>query len=272
MKTRMCNWVVIAAFAALACLSTVAHGEVLLVNFEELDLSPNSYWNGADGRGGFSSRGVSFNNSYNTDWGSWSGWAYSNVQDSTTHGWTNQYAAFPGTGYDSSSNYAVGYVGDPYYGGVIPSITLPDGWRVQSARFTNTTYAALSMRYGDAFAKKFGGDDGTKPDYFKLIVTGKDATGQPVGTVEFYLADYRFENNADDYIVGTWQYCDLSALSKARILEFTLESSDVGDWGMNTPAYFAMDNLTLVPEPSSALLLAIGLGTIVLGRWWRRRG
>jgi hypothetical protein len=61
--------------------------------------------------------------------------------------------------------------------------------------------------------------------------------------VEFYLADYRFADNRDDYILDTWQYVDLTSLGMIKSLEFTLSSSDIGEWGMNTPAYFAIDTL-----------------------------
>jgi hypothetical protein len=39
-------------------------------------------------------------------------------------------------------------------------------------------------------------------------------------------------------------------------LEFSLSSSDIGSYGMNTPAYFALD--MVVPEPGTLVLLALG--------------
>jgi hypothetical protein len=63
--------------------------------------------------------------------------------------------------------------------------------------------------------------------------------------VHFYLADYRFEDNAEDYIVKTWEWFDLSSLGRADSLMCTLGSSDTGMFGMNTPAYFCVDNLTI---------------------------
>ena len=134
---------------------------------------------------------------------------------------------------------------------------------------TNTTYAALSMLNGDSFAKKFGGASGNDPDWFLLTITGKNASGGTTGTVDFYLADYQFENNANDYIVDDWTFVDLTALGDiVKSLEFALSSSDVGQWGMNTPASFAMDSLTVVPEPSTLVLLC---GAGVAGAVWRYR-
>jgi len=73
-------------------------------------------------------------------------------------------------------------------------------------------------------------------------------------------------------ILNTWQSVDLSSLSAAKTLTFSLTSSDNGAYGMNTPAYFAMDNLTLsaVPEPSTlALLCVAGIAGALWG--YRRR-
>jgi hypothetical protein len=43
-----------------------------------------------------------------------------------------------------------------------------------------------------------------------------------------------------------------------KSLEFSLNSSDAGVFGMNTPAYFALDDLNCVPEPATMILLALG--------------
>jgi hypothetical protein len=263
-------------------------------------LGTGQYWNGSDLFGpvvtdttssttyatSFRSGGASFNNSY-TWWksyhyGSWTGWAFSDVSDTTTAGVVNQYAAFPGDGADGSHNYAVGFVSS--YDGVYPTITLPSGTQIQSIAVTNTTYAAVSMRDGDAYGKQFGAntaiDDETgdevvvnmdAPDWFKLTVTGSKGAGV-VGSVDFYLADYRFSDNSKDYIVSNWATVDLSSLSSATMLKFSLSSSDSSDWGMNTPSYFAVDNITVssVPEPSTLALLC-GVGVVAIIGFVRRK-
>ena len=128
---------------------------------------------------------------------------------------------------------------------------------------TNTTYAVQSMLQGDAYAKVFGGEDGNDADWFKLTIHGLDSDYNQTGnSVDFYLADYRFENNSQDYIIDEWTWIDLSGLGAVSGLSFEMSSSDGGDGrSMNTPAYFAMDNFTThpVPVPAAVWLLASGL-------------
>ncbi|MHC4649078.1 MAG: DUF4465 domain-containing protein, partial [Planctomycetota bacterium] len=181
--------------------------------------------------------------------------------DTATAGYTNQYSAYTGTGYDPGDDiYAVGYAGFS----TIPTVTFENPTPVVGAYFTNTTYAALAMLNGEPPARKFGGTGGDDPDWFLLTITGKDASGQVTGTVPFYLGDYTSADNGLDYIVDDWEYVDLGLLHVVKTVEFTLTSSDTGDYGMNTPAYFAMDNL-VVPEPTGIVLLALG------GMYLRRR-
>ena len=62
-------------------------------------------------------------------------------------------------------------------------------------------------------------------------------------SVDFYLADYRFADNSEDYIVKDWTFVSLEALGDVDSLLFSLTSTDNDSmFGMNTPAYFCMDN------------------------------
>ncbi len=218
-------------------LASVANADI--ATFEDLTLPSESYWNGADGSGGFTSGGAYFSNNYNADWDSWDGFSYSNATDTTTQGTAAQYNAITGAGQGGSVNYATAYIGwaSP------PTVTLSSPGVVGGLYVTNCSYPYYSMQDGDMFSKKFGGATGDDPDFFMLTITGKDADGAVTGAVDFYLADYRPADNSADYVVDTWQYVDLSSLGVVESLEFALSSSDVGDWGMNTPAYFAIDTL-----------------------------
>jgi hypothetical protein len=215
-----------------------------LADFDDLSLATaDSSWNGSDETGDFTSGSASFNNSF-TDWGggftSWEGWAYSNRSDTTTAGYTNQYSAITGAA-QSGSNYGIAYIG--WTGS--PSITLNNARIVEGIYVTNTTYAYLAMKNGEGPATKFNDQS-----WFKLSITGKDASGSPTSTVNFYLADA-------GHIVNTWEYVSLISLGAVKSLEFALSSSDNGGMGMNTPAYFALD--TVVPEPATMALLGIGM-------------
>jgi hypothetical protein len=258
---------------ALTLLAAVAPAAgQTTVTFENPTLSqplsgPNTFQNGStlSPPGSFTTAGATFNNSYNATFDTWSGWAYSNVTNVTTPGFGNQYAAYalPNGGGDNSSNFGVAFTFNPGDA----TIQLPVGMRPASVRLTNTTYAALSMRDGDQFAKKFGGTSGNDPDFFLLTITGLNGQNQPTGSVNFYLADYRFTDNSLDYIVAQWTTVDLSALGEdTSRLSFALTSSDVGAFGMNTPAYFALDNLVLTPVPEPSL---VGWSVAVAFGAWR---
>jgi len=245
------------------------------IDFEVLSLTSNSSFNGgpATNTDGWTSGNTSFGNSF-TDWGggftSWNGFSYSNVNDVTTPGFGNEYAAFTGTAY-SGTIYAVGYSGSQDF------INLPTGLGADSVRVTNTTYAALDMTNGSGFSKKFGGPSGNDPDFLSVTFTGyslANATGSQVGTpVEFYLADFRFADNSQDYIVDSWQLLDLSPLGHAASIGLSWGSSDVGIFGINTPTYVAIDDLTIapVPEPGTWALGAVAIAGAVGLRWRRRQ-
>lgn len=245
------------ALVVLACagaLLPLARAATLVTTFESPALGAESHVH--DSAYTDTANQVTFSNTYNSTFDSWSGFARSTSTDNTTPGFGNQYGSIAGGGADGSATYGVGYY-SPY--DPLPTITF-DGYRglVESIDLTNITYAALSMQTGDAFAKKFGGVDGTDPDYLLLTISGY-AGDALTGTVSFYLADFRSSNSAEDYIVTDWRTLDLSSLGWVNELKFSMTSSDVGDFGINTPTYFAADNLQFVPEPSSALLAFVCL-------------
>jgi hypothetical protein len=140
-------------------------------------------------------------------------------------------------------------------------ITFATPESVSGAFFTNTTYAALSMLNGDAFAKKFGGVSGTDADWFNITIEGL-LGGAVIGNQVFYLADYRFADSADDYVIDQWTWVDLSGFGLVDELRFSFDSSDLGTFGINTPTYAAMDFLVSVPEPNTALMFALGLAIL----------
>ncbi|MBV6653209.1 MAG: DUF4465 domain-containing protein [Mameliella sp.] len=209
-------------------------------DFENYGLTAGDALNGSDGTNSFTSGNISFRNSYNPDFNSWSGWAVTAGTDVTTPGFTNDLSAITGGGYNSTA-YAMSYA----FSQTFMKLEGPAaGGTVEGMYITNSTYTYLSMLEGDGFAKKFGGETGDDPDF--LVLTIKKYLGGELGadSVSFYLADYRFEDNSQDYIIDEWTYVDLTSLGNADSLEFSMNSSDVGGFGMNTPAYFCIDDFT----------------------------
>ena len=229
----------------------------------------------------FTSGFYSFENTYSVaSWGSYSqAWSYSSYTDVTTSGSGNQYSSIVGNG-ESSDQYGVcnatAYTDNRLFSTSQVAFT-PTG-----AYFTNTTYAALSMENGDAFATQFGdvSNSASGEDWFLLTIYGLDSDSTHNGdSVNFYLADYRFADNSEDYIIDEWTWVDLSSLENVYGLDFVLSSSDNNTGGMLTPQYFAMDNfdgtvagiqtnsanqLSAFPNPTSGELnINIESGSIV---------
>lgn len=214
--------------------------ETRTADLESLTLGSSSYWNGSDGTGEFNSTGVKFGNNYNATFDSWAGFAYSQNADIVTSSYNNQYSVFDET--NGSNKFALYY--PPFEEDAYASFPVGSEYVVKSVSICNSSYAALTMKNGDpSFAKKFGGATGNDKDWFKMTVIGFNAVGDSVKSVDFYLADYRSDDNMKDYIVNKWTTVDLSSLGKINKLTFRLTSSDTGAWGMNTPAYVCVDDI-----------------------------
>jgi hypothetical protein len=223
------------------------------IDFESLNLSQaDTFYNGADNAAQFtittnSGNLASFSNYYGTFPGGdyWGGFAYSNMTDATTFGIQNQYSAISGNGVNNSLNYGLYYPDG--------TISFSQNTFIDSIFVTNTSYAYYSMLNGDAYGKKFGlttnanGEiDGTNgEDFFKVWAIAMNELGEKTDSVDFYLADFRFADNSQDYILNTWKKIDLTALGSVKSLTFRFESSDMSLVYINTPTYFALDNLYL---------------------------
>ncbi len=233
------------------------------VDFESFNLQPETFWDGSDLSGTMSISGtdtiydttfvfndVAFENQWTIgQWGGYlsKGWVFSNKTSDTVIGLAGAYNSYAGGGANNTSNYAITFASTPQ------SFSVANGSEKEfaSVQITNSSYAAHSMLLGDSYAKKFGGTTGDDPDWFLLTIVGYNANNDSIGVVNLYLADYRFSDNSQDYIVKDWQSVDLSTLGAVNRIEFRLSSSDVGNWGMNTPAYVVIDELT--PASSASI-------------------
>lgn len=210
-----------------------------IADFENLELADESHMSVSteddDERTEFQSGDFEFATGCMSDYDYWYWFGYANQTGNTFTSQDDQWKNVVGGGYDESKNYGVAYAAafnGPCYATVL---NYENGVVVPGFYITNSSYAYSSMSNGDGFAKKFG-----LGDWFKLTITGFDAAGKETGKKEFYLADLREAEKA--YIINDWRYVDLSGLGKVKKLGFELTSTDTGDWGMNTPAYFCFDN------------------------------
>lgn len=205
--------------------------------FEDVPLGSGGIWQPPVGENEMPSGGWLFTN-FN-EYGYWGGFTASNRTDLNQTGLNAQYTAVPGVGYDGSSQYAVAYT----YG-MQTEVYAADGQThtVTGCYITNNLWAYQDIFEGSMGQTPFGGLTGDDPDWFKLTATGKNANGQTVGELDFYLADYRFANNEEDYVVDTWEWFDLSPLGPVASISFSLSSTKSNYGGMITPAYFCMDN------------------------------
>ncbi len=171
-------------------------------------------------------------------WGSLLGeFNCSNHTDNVTPGFTNQYSNITGSGYEGSANFGLAFVPTDF----TTYETIPVGLRLNNdaagslvAGFyvTNTTYAYYYIQDNYA-AGEF---------WLKLIVRGYNAGLPSADSVVFTLADY---SGGNSFALNTWEWVNLAALGNVDSLTFDLSSNDTaGGWGINTPSYFAMDNLT----------------------------
>lgn len=228
-------------FVSALVLGTTALQAQTVATFEDITLPhPDTFYVNYTASGtdvGFNDGLAHFPCVYDTSYGGfWSyGFAYTNMTDSVTSGYMNQYSAKAGKGYGGSSNYVMSYGNQ----NVVRLIGAAIGHPVGGFYVTNSTYAYNSMRDGDMFARKFHNGD-----WFKLIVRGYSGGTLKPDSVTVYLADFLFPDTTMNYILKTWQWVNTASLGDVDSLQFSLRSTDNGMFGMNTPAYFCIDNFT----------------------------
>ncbi|MDR1675591.1 MAG: DUF4465 domain-containing protein [Tannerella sp.] len=131
-----------------------------------------------------------------------------------------------------------------------PAITLDGEYEAVGIYLNNHPWPYYSNLYGDGFARALDQEG----DYFKVTITGLNADSEETGTVEYLLAEYKdgaLQQSTD------WEWVDLSPLGKVNSLTFTLTSTDVGDWGMNTSAYFCLDKLQVRTTGAGGIIVPL---------------
>lgn len=198
-----------------ALIDNPQYGGALLYNADEYK------WDDAD------NTNLSCSFSLNGDWGK--GWFYGGIAMSNyidadeTHNSYNYQLAVPKS--NGSNNFAVVQAGSATNQAVL---SFSDGAHViKSMQVMNTTYALYSS---------WAGIKGDLADGYKFAVT---VTADNGASKEIVLA----ENTT---AIEDWTNIDLSSLGAVKSLTFTFSGTNSGDYGLNTPAYVAIDNIVVV--------------------------
>ena len=84
----------------------------------------------------------------------------------------------------------------------------------------------------------------TEQDTLTLVIAALDMTLAEGDTIHYHLAVNGEKNNG-------WVKVPLTALGKTAGLSFRMTTTDMGEYGANTPLYFALDGLTVNTEPTT---------------------
>jgi hypothetical protein len=221
---------------------------VEFIGFEELKsvIPSGEVWNGSNGQRQYSAPDslfqaeLSMNIGWDTSWGGYwkNQWAFSRKNITTVEPSDfskHLYAAKAGKGAEEQGEvYAIG-TQNAFLLNPDPVNQFIDGFYI-----TNTTFAYNSMAFGDNFGKKFTAAD---KDSFVLNIH-LFLNGKLQKTQQVILADFRSTDTTKHMLLDTWQWVGLNATTDS--IQFELQSSDVGDFGINTPLYFALDKIAVI--------------------------
>ena len=269
----------------------IVTGTAMVADFENLWLENDSYWAGPDWKGtveesiwdadelqgSFVSGSYSFANNYIPEYSSWSSFAVANRQSSDYYDLMEDMCNSTVGGAHKGDNYAVFFDPTGYAPATVKVLNNADGQVIPGFYITNAAYTVDAILNGDGNFNH-GETDGQGKQVY-------DSEGNVVGQVEFhqgdfllltitadngeemeyYLADYRSENEDDWYYVQDWQYVDLTSLGTVKELEFALTSSRKNAWGYTTPLYCCIDDFG-AQAPVSVTVSDLGYATFSWSR------
>ena len=141
-------------------------------------------------------------------------------------------------GHEGSDNFAIVY--DAGAWGSPAALAMADGVArvIESAWINNTCYTLNVLVNGNDYAAKMA-----ENGFYKVIATGY-VGDEAVGTSEYFLAK-------NISFVTEWVKWDLSGLGAVEKVVFSVQGSpeQYGDYGFNTPAYFALDDIAVKVYP-----------------------
>lgn len=223
-------------------LLEVSGAKPAIATFDDLALEPETAWYGKRESEGHDHRkftyysgSYSFPCEYAPSLLTWGGVAYSNQTKTTFSSlFPDQFNSVVGHGVNGSKNYAVAYA---YGQHTVEVRATHAGPAVIPGTFvTNTAWVKDVTQKGTGM-----GDEPHTPfhkgDYLLLIAS--NSKGQ---SIEFPLVDYRSSNDAEHYVIDSWQWLDLSALGETESVIFSMKGTRVAGGGTTIPAYFCLDD------------------------------
>lgn len=225
----------------LADSIAISAQEIKMAGFEEKKLSAESSWSGDEewtekDTYTWKSGSYDFEIFVWTEFDFWSGFAISNESSTEATDYKGQFRSSVGKAYEGE-NYAVCYPQGQYIRMTTPAET---GEVVSGFYITSTAWTKYAILNGDGMSSD-GGKPFAKGDWLKITVKGYLKEEQ-VSSLDYYLADYRSENEKDHYIVDSWQWLDLTSLGNIDAVTFVMDGSKRNDYGVTTPIYFCLDN------------------------------
>ena len=186
---------------------------------------------------GYQNDHLEFEYFYNEEYAYWGGFAQSRVKDADAANglFANQYAVFNDAA-ASGDNFLIYYYDS--YNEPCDIVVKQQGVSLRDVmlNLTTYTYASITNEAINDFARIFV--DG---DYLKVVFTGMRGN-EATGVVECYVVDYR---DGKREMTTEWTNFSLANLGEGYDrVSVTIETTDVGEWGANTPLYIAMDNLS----------------------------
>lgn len=201
-----------------------------------------------------------------SEWGNYSyGFTVSNSKDNANHGdafySTNEFGSITKGGVDGEGKpFAISYISGydekniPYKGkfeiGEVFAESNYSSWvkishnttsyKIISASITNSSLTYYITLNGNSQSAKI-----KEGDYTILKIYGVDKNNKLTKPIDFYLSDYRSENEKDRFVLNTWKTVDLTSLGEIKYLVFNIDSNIKNEYGITVPTYFCLDKLTV---------------------------
>lgn len=163
----------------------------------------------------------------------WGGFAISSNRNPDDLGmdYSNQFSVYA----PAATKFAIGYVFGEYGGSYAnPVIEFSEPVKVVGADIANA-----NKTYHYCLSRPTVGEGEEVEDlWVDLVAEGYAAAGGEPARLTVRLAEGK-------EVLSSWETFDFSALGEVTKIEFSIESNDMGEWGLNVPAFFCIDNITV---------------------------